>query len=40
MTAREIVEGALAIDPAHRAAYVIQECGGDRRLLQEVSITN
>jgi non-specific serine/threonine protein kinase/serine/threonine-protein kinase len=37
MTAREIVEAALAIDPAHRAAHVIQECGADRRLLHEVN---
>ena len=35
MTASDIVAAALAMDPAERAAYVRQACGGDRRLLDE-----
>jgi len=35
VTAREIVDAALAMDPAERAAYVRQQCGGNRMLLAE-----
>jgi len=35
LTAKEIVDAALALDPAARAAYVRYACGSDRRLLDE-----
>jgi eukaryotic-like serine/threonine-protein kinase len=36
MTAKEIVDAALAMDPAERTAFVREACAGDRSLLEEV----
>ena len=38
MTAQELVDAALRIDPADRAAYLEEACAGDAALLNEVSM--